>query len=152
MLRWPIIFSFLLMAGPVHAEPSGTWRLSDGKLQSRPCIPLSEYGDLTPIPGGCKVLIEDGGILYSFEADARVHAKLKKMESLIKPLELGVKRLSESTHSLASTCSEGVTSLESSVRSCITAIESGHNAARWPWFFAGTGLGATFVSLLVVLL
>ena len=90
---------------------------------SRPCLSIERYGELTPLPGGCRSLIEDGAILYTKIADAGVSedlnqcgrkvARQKKaildLESIISNLRISHEK---ETKSLAQACTSCADELE----------------------------------------
>ena len=105
------------------AQEHGTWRLVTGELVSRPCLKIEKYGEVTPIPGGCRSLIEGGAVLYTRLADAGVSEDLKACGRKVVRQKKAIADLGLTIDNLRTLHEKEVASLAKSCTRCADELE-----------------------------
>jgi len=144
-----------LVVGTSHdavAQEAGTWALSDGSMEPRRCLRADEYGETTPIPQGCPVLLTGGGILYTRLADSQVAGELRALTEMGKQHRLTVVRLETLIKTTTRAHKDKIASLAKQCDTCATELEKAPTKATlWLSLSTGFAVGVALMATVMVL-
>ena len=140
----------LTATSSVYAQERGEWTLRNGETVSRQCLILEEYGETTPIPQGCKVLLGGGGILYTRMADAQTSADMSRISADLKRCKSGLVDRRELLKRTIKEHEEIVFNLSNQCDRCAQALEKAPSRSSI-WIALGTGFAAGVAAVATIL-
>ncbi len=134
------------------SQEAGAWALSDGSMESRRCLRAKEYGETTPPPQGCAVLLTGGGILYTRIADSEVAGELRACSEAKKQHKVTTVRLEDLLNTTIQAHGINIESLAKQCDACATELEKAPTRATlWLSLSTGFAIGVALMATVMVL-